>query len=113
MRIGLHTGSLIAGCIGTKTLRYDIWGSDCLCANAMESSGRPSCVVLSEATHTLVASQLEGERIVCRPYETVAVKGLGNVETFVIPVSDGAKQELAAYERERTHKPGDVRAAAH
>ena len=25
MRIGVHTGKLVAGCIGTKTLRYDIW----------------------------------------------------------------------------------------
>ena len=39
MRIGIHTGKLIGGIIGTKLVRYDIFGSDVLVANKMESNG--------------------------------------------------------------------------
>jgi adenylate cyclase len=57
MRLGIHTGEVIAGCIGTKQLRYDIWGNDCLVANSMESNGIPSGVVVSYSTAELIRSK--------------------------------------------------------
>ena len=39
MRIGVHTGKVVGGIIGTKLVRYDIFGSDVLIANKMESNG--------------------------------------------------------------------------
>jgi class 3 adenylate cyclase len=39
MRIGLHTGTIIAGITGTNIVRYDIYGSDSTLANKMESGG--------------------------------------------------------------------------
>ena len=39
MRIGIHTGSIVGGIIGTKIVRYDIFGPDVLIANKMESNG--------------------------------------------------------------------------
>jgi len=39
MRIGIHTGRVIAGIIGSNIVRYDIFGSDVLIANKMESNG--------------------------------------------------------------------------
>lgn len=39
MRIGVHTGSILGGIIGTKIVRYDIYGKDVLIANKMESTG--------------------------------------------------------------------------
>lgn len=50
MRIGIHTGRIVAGIIGTKIVRYDIFGSDVLIANKMESNGLPGEVVVSEDT---------------------------------------------------------------
>jgi class 3 adenylate cyclase len=41
MRIGIHTGKIVAGIIGTQIVRYDIFGSDVLIANKMESNGLP------------------------------------------------------------------------
>lgn len=96
MRIGVHTGKLIAGCIGTKSLRYDIWGSDCLCSNTLESSGRPSCVVLSAATHRLVHDKVE-----CAPYEIVHVKGLGDVQSYCVAVTETARVEFRQFQSER------------
>ena len=40
MRIGIHTGNIIGGVIGTEVVRYDIYGKDVLIANKMESSGQ-------------------------------------------------------------------------
>jgi hypothetical protein len=59
MRIGVHTGDIIAGVIGTKQLRYDVWGHDCLIANQMESNGIPSGVVVSATAAALVEPQFE------------------------------------------------------
>lgn len=39
MRIGIHTGSIIGGVLGTEIVRYDIYGPDVLIANKMESKG--------------------------------------------------------------------------
>jgi class 3 adenylate cyclase len=52
----MHTGDIIAGCIGTKQLRYDIWGENCLVANSMESNGIPSGIVVSRKTAEYVLS---------------------------------------------------------
>ena len=39
MRIGIHTGVLIGGIIGTEVVRYDIYGADNMIANDIESNG--------------------------------------------------------------------------
>ena len=49
MRIGLHVGRVVAGVIGTKKFRYDIWGKDVMTAVLMESSGVPGEVCCSES----------------------------------------------------------------
>lgn len=50
MRIGLHTGDVIGGVMGTSIVRYDIYGVDVLVANQMESNGIPGSIVISEST---------------------------------------------------------------
>ena len=54
MRIGIHTGKITGGIIGTKVVRYDIFGNDVLIANKMESNGVDSKVVISESTFNLL-----------------------------------------------------------
>ena len=39
MRIGIHTGNIVGGIIGSKVVRYDIFGNNVLIANKMESNG--------------------------------------------------------------------------
>jgi class 3 adenylate cyclase len=48
MRIGIHTGRVVAGIIGSKVVRYDIFGDGVLIANKMESNGVPGKVCISE-----------------------------------------------------------------
>jgi len=55
LRVGIHTGSCIAGVIGVEKLRYDIWGEDCLFANQLESNSPVGCVLISADTYDLLA----------------------------------------------------------
>lgn len=59
MRIGIHTGDIIGGVIGTDVVRYDIYGPEVNVANKMESNGENDKVAVSEETmnHVLKTSQ--------------------------------------------------------
>jgi phospholipid-transporting ATPase len=56
MRIGMHTGEIIAGVIGTNIVRYDVWGPDVLIANKMESNGEPGRIKVSKDTKKMLES---------------------------------------------------------
>ena len=53
-RIGVHTGSLIAGIVGVKKFAYDIWGDTVNIASRMESCGEPGMVNISRQTYEAV-----------------------------------------------------------
>lgn len=54
MRIGIHTGNVIGGIIGTDIIRYDVYGKDILIANKMESSSEEGRVLVSETTKKIL-----------------------------------------------------------
>ncbi len=54
LRIGIHTGVVIAGVVGAKKLQYDIWGDTVNVAARMEQNSEPSRVNISEVTYKLV-----------------------------------------------------------
>ena len=62
MRIGVHTGRVVAGIIGSKVVRYDIFGDGVLIANKMESNGLPGKVCISEDTKKLIQRNQEMSR---------------------------------------------------
>ncbi len=57
IRIGIHTGPVVAGVVGHKKFAYDIWGDTVNLAARMESSGEPGKVNISHATWLLVKEQ--------------------------------------------------------
>ena len=59
VRIGVHTGPVTAGVIGTTKFAYDIWGDTVNTAARMESSGEPGRVNISEATQAVVSDFFE------------------------------------------------------
>lgn len=59
MRIGVHTGEIFAGIVGSDIVRYDIYGSNVLTANKMESSGIPGEVCISHTTYLELTSKIK------------------------------------------------------
>ena len=86
MRVGIHTGPVVAGVIGKIKFTYDLWGDTVNVASRMESSGQPGRIHLSEQT----AEQLQG-RYLLEDRGFVECKGLGAVKTFFLngPISAG------------------------
>ncbi len=81
VRIGLHSGPVIAGIVGVKKFAYDIWGDTVNTAARMESSGEPGKVNISASTWALV-KDITWLRI--EPRGLVAAKGKGDLEMYFI-----------------------------
>ena len=81
MRLGIHTGPVVAGIVGVKKFQYDIWGDTVNIASRMESSGEVGHVNISEATHALVKATL-GLRFT--PRGKVIAKGKGEMDMYFV-----------------------------
>ena len=57
VRIGIHTGPVVAGIVGTKKWQYDIWGDTVNIASRMESNSEPGRINLSETTFEAVKGE--------------------------------------------------------
>jgi class 3 adenylate cyclase len=79
LRIGLNTGALIAGVLGTHKFVYDVWGDTVNTAKRMESYGLPGRVHVSAATR-----QALGEAFCFEPRGPLEVKGKGSMETYFV-----------------------------
>ncbi|XP_059143021.1 adenylate cyclase type 9-like isoform X2 [Physella acuta] len=66
MRVGVHTGTVLCGIVGTVRFKFDVWSNDVTMANIMESSGEPGKVHISESTRSFIVDEYdmtEGEEV--------------------------------------------------
>ncbi len=61
IRLGINTGPVVAGVVGTKKFQYDIWGSTVNLASRMETSSTPGKINISENTYQLVKDEFDFE----------------------------------------------------
>ena len=78
-RIGIHTGPIIAGVIGTHKFVYDVWGDTVNTASRMESHSLPGRIQLSDATRAALGNGFKLER-----RGVIEVKGKGMMETYFL-----------------------------
>lgn len=79
LRLGIHSGSVIAGVVGEKKFAYDIWGDTVNTASRMESSGTPGKVNISYATQEFVKHLFE-----CESRGEIQVKNKGKVKMYYL-----------------------------
>lgn len=78
LRIGMHSGPVVAGVAGKTKYAYDIWGDTVNMAARMEQFGVPGYINLSETTRELLGAAAQAE-----PREPVEVKGIGWVQMYL------------------------------
>ena len=78
-RIGINSGPVVAGVIGTSRYQYDIWGDTVNTASRMESHGVPGAIQISAATRALL-----GDEFVVERRGTIDVKGKASMETYLL-----------------------------
>jgi len=79
LRIGLHTGGLVAGVIGTYKFAYDVWGDAVNTAKRMETYSLPGRIHVSASTRVAL-----GDRFRFEPRGSLEVKGKGPMETYFL-----------------------------
>ncbi len=79
IRIGIHTGPVVAGVIGKKKFIYDVWGDTVNVASRMESHSTPGSIQVTEATYELLQARFELE-----PRGEIEVKGKGRMRTWFL-----------------------------
>lgn len=87
MRVGLHSGPVVAGIVGVKKFQYDIWGDTVNTASRMESAGQVGKVNISQATYDFVC---EEEGFSFKKRGKIDTKGKGELDMYFVSIRQGA-----------------------
>jgi len=79
LRIGIHTGPVVAGVVGKKKYAYDIWGDTVNIASRMESNGEPGKVNISASTYHLISEHFQ-----CIYRGKISAKNIGEVDMYFV-----------------------------
>ena len=79
IRVGIHTGLVVAGVIGTHKFVYDVWGDTVNTASRMESHSLAGRIQISAATRAALGNRFELE-----PRGLVDIRGKGMMETYFL-----------------------------
>lgn len=79
LRIGIHTGPIVAGVVGKKKYAYDIWGDTVNVASRMESSGEAGKVNISSVTYNFIKDHYN-----CTHRGKISAKNIGEVDMYFV-----------------------------
>jgi class 3 adenylate cyclase len=79
IRIGVHSGPVAGGVIGTHKFSYDVWGNTVNVASRLEKAGLPGRIQVSEATKTLTEDEFTYE-----PRGDMDLRGVGPMSTYFV-----------------------------
>lgn len=79
VRIGVHTGDLVAGVIGREKFAYDVWGDTVNLASRLESSGEAGRVNISSATYELIKDHFD-----CESRGAISAKNKGEIDMYFV-----------------------------
>ncbi len=78
-RIGIHTGPVVAGIVGSRKFAFDIWGDTVNVAQRLEAASEPGRINISSQLHRLINADFH-----CIPRGKVEVKNIGEVEMYFV-----------------------------
>ena len=90
LRVGIHTGPVVAGVVGKKKYAYDIWGNTVNIASRMESNGETGKVNISSATYQLIKDNYS-----CHHRGKISAKNVGEIDMYFIENEIAAKPSVA------------------
>lgn len=90
LRIGIHSGAVVAGVIGQKKFIYDLWGDTVNIASRMESHGIPDRIQCSKATYQL----LQQDPYLWEERGKIDIKGKGIMQTYFLIGKQPAPDEI-------------------
>ncbi|XP_077989851.1 adenylate cyclase type 3-like [Glandiceps talaboti] len=119
MRVGIHTGAVLAGVMGQRQWQFDVWSKDVTLANNMESGGIPGRVHISQTTFDCLSSNFETEPgegdsrndyIKARGIKTFLIKAPNLLkenkvlETLTVPTGGDSRSEKGVHDEVETEK---------
>lgn len=79
VKIGIHSGDVIAGVIGRKKFAYDIWGDTVNVASRMQEASDPGKINISQSTYDKIK-----DFFVCIPRGEIPVKNIGSISMYYV-----------------------------
>ena len=99
MRIGINSGPVVAGVVGTKKFAYDIWGDTVNVAARMESMSVPGKINISENTHELIKDTFD-----CEYRGEIDVKNKGMMKMYFVNYAENKEAEKKVWTEKELNK---------